>query len=48
MLAKRGIAVDPTIIYRHIQRYAPEIEQRLLWIRLPPRFVGAERWAKFT
>jgi transposase, IS6 family len=29
MLADRGIAVDHTTIYRWIQAYAPELDQRL-------------------
>lgn len=32
MLAERGVAVDYTTIYRWVQCYAPEIEQRLRWI----------------
>src|SRR3546814_19588749 len=31
MLADRGISVDPTTIYRWVQCYAPEMEQRLRW-----------------
>jgi IS6 family transposase len=36
MLCERGIKVDHTTIYRWVQRYAPEIEQRLKW-HWPPR-----------
>src|SRR3546814_7946412 len=31
MLAERGISVDHTTIYRWVQCYAPEMEQRLRW-----------------
>jgi IS6 family transposase len=29
MLAERGVAVDPTTLYRWVQRFAPELEKRL-------------------
>src|SRR3712207_3831010 len=29
MLADRGVAVDPTTLYRWVQRFAPELEKRL-------------------
>ena len=32
MLAERGLSVDHTTIYRWVQKYAPEIEQRLRWV----------------
>jgi transposase-like protein len=31
MLAERGVEVDHSTIYRWVQRYAPEMEQRLRW-----------------
>jgi IS6 family transposase len=31
MLSERGVEVNPTTIYRWVQRYAPEIEARLKW-----------------
>src|SRR3546814_1798700 len=31
MLAERGISVDHTTIYRWVQCYAPEMEERLRW-----------------
>lgn len=31
MMAERGVRVDHTTIYRWVQRYAPEMEQRLRW-----------------
>ncbi len=31
MLAKRGVNVDHSTIYRWVQRYAPEMEKRLRW-----------------
>jgi hypothetical protein len=31
MMAERGVSVDHSTIYRWVQRYAPEIEQRLRW-----------------
>jgi transposase, IS6 family len=30
MMSERGVAVDPSTIYRRVQRYAPEIEKRVL------------------
>jgi transposase, IS6 family len=32
MLAERGLSVDHTTIYRWVQKYVPEIEQRLRWV----------------
>ena len=29
MMSKRGVAVDPSTIFRWVQRYAPEIEKRI-------------------
>jgi len=29
MMAERGLQVDPTTIYRWVQRYAPELEKRV-------------------
>jgi len=29
MMSERGVAVDPTTIFRWVQRYAPEIEKRV-------------------
>jgi hypothetical protein len=37
MLADRGVAVDPTPLYRWVQRFAPELEQRLRWHLRPCR-----------
>lgn len=31
MLAERGVSVDHPMLYRWIQRYAPEMEKRLIW-----------------
>lgn len=31
MLAERGVEVDHTTLYRWVQRYAPELENRLAW-----------------
>lgn len=31
MLAERGVDVDHTTLYRWVQHYAPEMEQRLRW-----------------
>ena len=33
MLRERGVAVDPTTLYRWTQRYAPELERRSAWYR---------------
>jgi IS6 family transposase len=29
MMSERGVAVDPSTIFRWVQRYAPEIEKRI-------------------
>ena len=29
MTSERGVAVDPSTIFRRVQRYAPEIEKRI-------------------
>ena len=31
MMQERGVAVDPSTIFRWVQRYAPEIEKRVRW-----------------
>ncbi len=31
MMGERGVPVDPSMIYRWVQKYAPEIEKRLRW-----------------
>ena len=31
MMGERGVAVDHTTLYRWVQRYAPELEKRMLW-----------------
>ena len=37
MLADRGVAVDPTTLYRWVQRFAPELEKRTRRHRRPCR-----------
>ena len=37
MLGERGVSIDHTTIYRWVQRYAPEMEQRLRWQWRQPR-----------
>ncbi len=37
MMAERGVSVDHSTIYRWVQRYAPEIEERLRWHWRRPR-----------
>jgi transposase, IS6 family len=29
MMQERGVAIDPSTIFRCVQRYAPEIEKRI-------------------
>jgi transposase-like protein len=29
MMSERGVAVDPSTIFRWVQRYAPEVEKRI-------------------
>jgi transposase-like protein len=36
MMHERGVAVDPSTIFRWVQRYAPEIEKRIRPYRGPP------------
>lgn len=43
MLAERGIEVDHTTIYHWVQRYAPEIENRLRWYRKRPSIARSGR-----
>src|SRR5258708_7521464 len=31
MMAERGIEVDPSTLFRWVQRYAPELEKRVRW-----------------
>jgi hypothetical protein len=31
MMRERGVSADHSTIYRWVQKYAPEIEQRLRW-----------------
>ncbi len=31
MMQERGVEVDPTTIFRWVQRYAPELEKRVRW-----------------
>jgi IS6 family transposase len=40
MMSERGISVNPSTIFRWVQRYAPEIEK---WVR-PYQGIG-RRWA---
>jgi transposase, IS6 family len=35
MMQERGVAVDPSTIFRWVQRYAPEIEKRIRPYRRP-------------
>lgn len=42
MLAKRGVSVDHTTLYRWVQRYAPEMEKRLRWYWRQPS--GFSSW----
>jgi transposase InsO family protein len=37
MMGERGVPVDHSTIYRWVQRYAPEIEERLRWQWRRPR-----------
>ena len=32
MMEERGVELDHTMLYRSVQRYAPEIEKRLRWV----------------
>jgi len=36
ILAKRGVDVEHTTLYRWVRRYAPEIEKWLRWARCHP------------
>src|SRR3546814_14084891 len=55
MLAERGISVDHSTIYRWVQCYAPEMEERLRWFwRSEERRIGQEcvstcrsRWSTY-
>ncbi len=31
MMEERGVDVDPTTLYRWVQKYAPELEKRIRW-----------------
>jgi len=33
MMEESGVAVDPSTIFRWVQRYAPELEKRTAWYR---------------
>lgn len=37
MMAKRGVSVDHSTIYRWVRKHAPEIEKRLCWHLRRPR-----------
>jgi len=40
MMAEHGVRLDHSTVYRGVQRYAPEIEQRVRWAWHRPGFRG--------
>src|SRR4051812_5738132 len=37
MTAERGVEVDPSTIWRWVQRYAPQLEEEIRWRAIPTR-----------
>ena len=48
MMQERGIMVDHTTIFRWVQRYAPEIEKRVRWMRgWPPISITTDKLGSY-